>query len=278
MPRAIWSGSISFGLVSVPVRMFSAVEEHKLHFHFVHAPDGSRIGYEKICKAEEKPVPDEEIVKAFEYEKGEYVYLTDEDFEAAQVEGGRTIDIQAFVPYDEIDPIFFERTYYLAPAEDGEKVYALLARAMKDSGLSAVAKFVMRDRQYLACLRIRDGVITLERMHFADEIRDAGELAPKRTKVEKKELAMAAQLVEQFAGKFEPESFRNTYRDTLEEIIEAKRKGEEVHVPEVPEPEKPTDLMAALRASVEAAQSERKSAKGREGKSAKGRKRRAKAA
>jgi DNA end-binding protein Ku len=98
MPRAIWSGSISFGLVSVPVRMFSAVEEHKLHFHFVHAPDGSRIGYDTICKAEEKPVPEEEIVKAFEYEKGEYVYLTDEDFEAAQVEGGRTIDIQAFVP------------------------------------------------------------------------------------------------------------------------------------------------------------------------------------
>jgi DNA end-binding protein Ku len=141
---------------------------------------------------------------------------------------------------------------------------------MKDSGLSAVAKFVMRDRQYLACLRIREGVITLERMHFADEIRDAGELAPKGVRVDKKELAMAAQLVEQFAGKFEPESFQDTYRDTLGKIIEAKRKGEEVHVPEKPEPEAPTDLMAALRASVEAAQQERKRAKGR--------KRRAKAA
>jgi DNA end-binding protein Ku len=263
MARAIWSGSISFGLVSVPVRMFSAVEEHKLQFHYVHAPDGSRIGYEKICKAEEKPVPDEEIVKAYEYEKGEYVYLADEDFEAAQVEGGRTIDIQAFVPHDEIDPIFFEQTYYLGPAEDGEKVYALLARAMDDSGLAAVATFVMRDRQYLACLRIREGVITLERMHFADEIRDASELAPKRVRVDKKELAMAAQLVEQFSGKFEPESFRDTYSDTLRKIIEAKRKGEEIHVPEKPQPEAPADLMAALRASVEAAQKERKSAKGR---------------
>jgi DNA end-binding protein Ku len=263
MPRAIWSGSIAFGLVSVPVRMFSAVEEHKLEFHYVHEPDGSRIGYEKICKAEEKPVPDEEVVKAFEYEKGEYVYLTDEDFEAAQVEGGRTIDIRAFVPYEEIDPIFFERSYYLAPTEEGEKVYALLARAMEDSGLSAVAKFVMRDRQYLACLRIRESVITLERMHFADEVRDAGELAPKRARVDKKELAMAAQLVEQFSGKFEPERFRDTYRDMLYEIIEAKRKGEEIHVPEKPEPEAPTDLMAALRASVEAAQQERKSTKGR---------------
>jgi DNA end-binding protein Ku len=121
MARAIWSGSISFGLVSVPVRMFSAIEEHTLHFNYVHAPDGSRIGYEKICKAEDKPVPDDEIVKAFEYEKGEWVYMTDEDFEAAAEENHRMIDIRAFVPYEDIDPIFFERTYYLAPQEDGTR-------------------------------------------------------------------------------------------------------------------------------------------------------------
>jgi DNA end-binding protein Ku len=252
-PRAIWSGSISFGLVSVPVRMFSAIEEHTLHFHYVHAPDGSRIGYEKICKAEEKPVPDDEIVKAFEYDKGEWVYMTDEDFEAAAAENHRTIDIRAFVPYGEIDPIYFERTYYLAPQEDGEKVYALLVRAMDDAGLAGIAKWVMRDRQNLGLMRIREGVITLERMHFADEIRPAEDVAPKEAKVDKQELDMAAQLIEQYTGRFEPERFRDTYRDALCEIIEAKHRGEEVHAEREPEPEAPTDLMAALRASVEAA-------------------------
>jgi DNA end-binding protein Ku len=251
-PRAIWSGSISFGLVSVPVRMFSAIEEHTLHFNYVHAPDGSRIGYEKICKAEEKPVPDDEIVKAFEYDKGEWVYMADEDFEAAAAENHRTIDIRAFVPYEEIDPIYFERTYYLAPQEDGEKVYALLVRAMDDAGLAGIAKWVMRDRQNLGLMRIRERVITLERMHFADEIRPAEDVAPKDAKVDKQELDMAAQLIEQYTGRFEPEKFRDTYRDALCEIIEAKHRGEEVHVEREPEPEAPTDLMAALRASVEA--------------------------
>ena len=255
MPRAIWSGSISFGLVAVPVRMTSAVSEHKLHFNYVHEPDGSPIGYEKICKAEEKPVPDDEIVKAFEIEKGEWVYMTDEDFEAAAVDqGAKTVDIQAFVPYEEIDPVFFERTYYLEPQEGGEKVYALLARALEDSGLVGVAKLVMRDRQHLACLRIRDGVITLERMHFADEIRPTKGLAPGRKKLAEQELAMAKQLVEQFSGSFEPESFRDTYRDTLCEIIRAKQRGETVAAPEAPEAEEPVDLMAALRASIDAAQ------------------------
>ena len=254
MPRAIWSGSISFGLVSVPVRMTSAVSEHKLHFNFVHEPDGSPIGYEKVCKKEGKPVGDDEIVKAFEIEKGEWVYMTDEDFEAAAVDqGAKTVDIQAFVPYEEIDPVFFERTYYLEPQEGGEKVYALLARAMEDSGLVGVAKLVMRDRQHLACLRIREGVITLERMHFADEIRATKGLAPGRTKLAKQELAMAKQLVEQFSGSFEPESFRDTYRDTLCEIIRAKQRGETVAAPEAPEAEEPVDLMAALRASIDAA-------------------------
>src|SRR5215204_7189232 len=152
---------ISFGLVNVPVRMYSAIDEHDLHFNYVHEKDGSRIGYEKYCKAEEKPVPDDEIVKAFEVEKGEFVYMADEDFEAAQVEGYKTIAIRDFVPYDEIDPIFFERTYYLGPQEGAEKVYALLLRAMEDSELAAITTYVLRDRQNLGCLRIRDGAIVL---------------------------------------------------------------------------------------------------------------------
>src|SRR5919199_2894261 len=133
MPRAIWTGAITFGLVNVPVRIYGAVSEHKLHFNLVHEPDDSPIGYQKICKAEGRPVPDDEIVKAFEFEKGEYVYMRDEDFDAAAAENHRTIDIRDFVPYDAIDPIYFERTYYLGPDENAEKVYALLLQAMERS-------------------------------------------------------------------------------------------------------------------------------------------------
>lgn len=263
MPRAVWSGTIAFGLVSVPVRMFSAVEEHKLHFRFLHEPDGSPIGYDKVCKAEGRLVPDAEIVKAFEVEKGEFVYMTDEDFETAEAEaqGGRTIDIRAFVPYEEIDPIYFERTYYLGPAEGGERVYGLLVRAMEETALAAVAKFVMRNKDNLACVRVRDGVLTLERMHFADEVRPAAELAPEGAKVEKAELDMAKRLIEEFSGKFEPGRFHDTYRDKLCEIIRAKQRGETVAAAEVEEAEAPTDLMAALRASVEAAQGRRRAPK-----------------
>ena len=257
MVRSLWTGSISFGLVNVPVRMYSAVEEHTLHFNLVHEPDGSRIGYEKVCKAEDKPVPDDEIVKAFEYEKGEWVYMTDEDFEAAAAENHRTMDIRGFVPFDDVDPIYFERTYYLGPAQDGERVYALLARAMADSGLAGVAKWVMRDRQNLGLLRVRDGVIAVARMHFADEIRSPEGLAPSDAEVNEQELEMAAQLIEQFKGEFRPEEYRDTYRDALCEIIEAKRKGKEIRVAAEPEPEAPTDLMSALRASVEAARRDR---------------------
>jgi DNA end-binding protein Ku len=261
VPRAIWSGSIAFGLVNVPVRMFSAVEEHTLHFRFVHEPDGSPIGYDKVCKAEGRSVPDSEIVKAFEVEKGEFVYLSDEDFETAEAEaqGGHTIDIRAFVPHEQIDPIYFERTYYLGPAEGGERVYVLLARALEESGLAAVAKFVMRNRDNLACVRVREGVLTLERMHFADEVRPTGKLAPGGVKVEKAELEMAKRLIEEWSDKFEPKQFHDTYRDKLCEIIRAKQRGETVKALETEEPEAPTDLMAALRASVEAAQGRRRS-------------------
>jgi DNA end-binding protein Ku len=252
-PRAIWTGSIAFGLVNVPVRMYGAIEDRGLHFNYVHEPDGSRIGYEKICKAEEKPVPDSEVVKAFEYEKGEWVYMSDEDFEAAAAENHRTIDIRQFVPFEEIDPIYFERTYYLGPEENGERVYALLLRAMDESGLAGIAKWVMRDRQNLGCLRVREGAITLERMHFAEEIRPLEEIAPRKAEVDKRELEMASQLIEQFKGEFRAQDYHDTYRDALCEIIKRKRKGEEIHAESEPEPEAPTDLMDALRASLEAA-------------------------
>ena len=253
MARALWTGSISFGLVNVPVRMYSALDEHDLHFNLIHEPDGGRIGYQKICKKDDKPVPDDEIVKAFEFAKDEFVVLTDEDFEAAKVEGVKSIDISDFVPYEEIDPIYFERTYYLGPQDGGEKVYALLRKAMEQTELAAIGKFVMRDRQHVGCLRVRDGVITLERMFFHDEIRPVDDIGPKNVKVAKSELDMATALIEQFTGKFEPEKYEDTYRDALMKVIRAKRKGKTITAPEPEVEEEPTDLLAALRASVEAA-------------------------
>ena len=258
MPRALWTGSISFGLVNVPVRLYSAISEHKLQFHFVHQKDDGPIGYKKICKKEDKPVPEKEIVKAFEYRKGKYVYMEDEDFEAARVEGYKTIDITDFVPYEQIDPIYFAHTYYVGPQEGAEKVYSLLVKAMEDSELAGIAKFVMRDRQYLGALRVREGTITLEQLYFADEVRPVEEIKPKRARVEKRELEMAQQLIDSFSGDWKPEQYKDTYRDALCEVIEAKRKGKEVHVAAEPEEEQPTDLMTALRASVEASKGGRR--------------------
>src|SRR5581483_8173437 len=252
MPRAIWSGTVSFGLVSIPVRMFAAVSEHKLHFNLVHRKDESPIGYEKVCKLEGREVPESEIVKAYELENGEYVYLEDEDFEAAEAEGGHAFDIEQFVPIEEIDPIYFERSYYLAPQEGAEKVYTLLVRAMEEAELAAIGTFVMREREYLACLRIRDGVITLERMYFHDEVRPPSDIRPARARVSTEELEMAATLIDRFKGSFDPKQYSDTYTERLLEVIRRKRKGEEIHaVPEV-EPEEAPDLLAALRASREA--------------------------
>jgi DNA end-binding protein Ku len=253
MPRAIWSGSISFGLVNVPVRMYSAIDEHDLHFNLLHEPDSSRIGYQKVCKKEEKPVPDDEIVKAYEVNKGKFVVLSDEDFESVQAEGVKSIDISDFVPYDEIDPIYFERTYYLGPQDGAEKVYALLRQAMEDSGLAAIATYVMRERQHLGCLRVREGTITLERMFFHDEIRPVDEIRPRRTKPEKRELEMAASLIDQFSGSFDPAKYQDTYQKALMQVIRAKQKGKTVKPPQGPEQEEPVDLLDALRASLEAA-------------------------
>ena len=256
MPRAIWSGSISFGLVSVPVRMYSAISEQDLHFNYVHAPDGSRIGYEKVCKAEGRPVPDDEIVRAFEIEEDEYVYMSDEDFEAAEPETHRTIEIRDFVPYEEIDPIYFERTSYLGPAEGGERVYALLVRAMEEANLAGIAKYVMRGKQHLGCLRIREGAITLEKMYFADEIRPLEDIAPENAPVDDRELEMARRLIASYAGSFDIEKYEDTYRDALCEIIRAKQKGRKPPRPRAA-PERPPDLIEALRASLEAVQGAR---------------------
>src|SRR5919201_6390164 len=205
MPRAIWTGSISFGLVNIPARIYSAVHEHKLTFHLAHAKDDGPIGYQKICKLESKPVPDGEIVKVFEFDKGEFVQMTDEDFAAAQVEGQHTIDLEDFVPYEQIDPTFFAHTYLVGPQDGAERPYSLLVRAMEESELAGIGKFVMRSRQYLGCLRVREGTLTLEQLHFADEVDPPAGIVPNRLpSVAKKELDMALTLIDGFSGKWEP--------------------------------------------------------------------------
>ena len=254
MARAIWSGAITFGLVNVPIRMYSAIDEKDLRFNLLHIKDGSRIGYEKICKDEGVAVPDSEISTAYEVSKGEYVYLDDDDFARAAGPLGRTIDLADFVPYGEIDPIYFERTYYLGPAEGYEKVYALLMTAMKNAGLAGIATYVMRKKQHLGCLRVRDDVLTLSKMFFADEIRTVDEIAPAdAVAVGARELEMATELIERFTGPFEPERYHDVYREALLGVIKAKQKGTPVQVESQPETVVP-DLMDALRASLDAHQ------------------------
>jgi DNA end-binding protein Ku len=251
-PRAIWTGSITFGLVNVPVRVYSAIHEHKLHFQLVHEPDDGPIGYQKICKLEDKPVPSDEVVKAFEIEKGVLVHMTDDDFAAVQVEGQHTIDLEDFVPYEEIDPTFFAHTYLVGPQEGAERPYALLMRAMEQSGLAGIGKFVMRGRQYLGCLRIRNGALTLEQMYFADEVDPPEAIVPSDLPdVARRELDMALSLIQSFTGEWDPERYRDTYHEELCAIIKAKRKGKEVHRAPQPADESPPDLMEALRLSLE---------------------------
>ena len=255
MPRSIWSGAISFGLVNVPVRLYPAVREHALHFHLVHERDNSPIGYQKICKKEQMPVPDDEVVKAFEYRDGEYVFMSDEDFERAQGEKTRTIDVLDFVPQEQIDPIFFAKTYYAGPADGAERVYALFVHALADSQLVGIAKLVLRDRQRLVALRVREGVITIEQLHFADEIANEGEIRPSGQRVGKQELELARQLVESTTTVWKPERYKDTYRDELRRAIESKQKaGKKRRAPELEpaeEPERAPDLLEALRQSLD---------------------------
>ena len=259
MPRAIWSGAISFGLINVPVRMFSAIQENDLRFHMVPEKDGSRIGYDKVAKKDGKPVDDDDIVKAYETAKGKLVYLSDDDFEAAQTKGYHSIDVTDFVPYEQIDPIYFEHTYYLGPQDGAEKVYALLVQALERSGLVGIGSFVMRQREQLGCIRVREGALTLEKLFFADEVRDPDTITPsRRVKVEKRELRMATELIDRFSGDFDPSKYRDTYRDALLKVIRQKQKGKEIKVPERQEPSTPDDLMEALRASLDEAKGSRK--------------------
>jgi DNA end-binding protein Ku len=250
MPRALWTGTIAFSLVSVPIRLYPATRDADLHFHLVHEPDGSRIGYAKLCKDEDKVVPDDEIVRAFETDDGELVQMDADDFAAAEAERYRTIDVRDFVPYDQIDPILFEHTYYAGPDKGGEHVYALLARAMDEAGLAGIGTFVFHERERLGCLRVREGVITLEQMRFADEVRPLDGVGPGRQRVDRRELELAGELIERLTGDFKHGRYKDTYRERLCAVIERKRRGKPVKAPKERKREAPDDLLAALERSL----------------------------
>jgi DNA end-binding protein Ku len=250
MARAIWSGTISFGLVSVPVKMFSATESKELKFHFLHKDDLTPIGYDKVRKDTGEHVDPEDIVRGFEVEKGRYVPLEDEDLDRLDIELTHAIDICDFVDLDEIDPIYFRKAYYLAPQDGAEKPYRLLVKALEETGKVGIAKVVIRNKQHLAALRTYERSLLLETMYYPDEIRQP-ESVDGRGQLPKAEVEMAKSLVENLSEPFKPDKYDDRYRKELLALIRKKAKGQKLPEPEEQEEAEVVDLMAALRESVE---------------------------
>jgi DNA end-binding protein Ku len=263
MPRAIWSGAISFGLVNIPIKLFNGVSRKNVHFNQIDSRTGSRIQYRKVSAADGEEVPAEAIVKGYQLASGDYVLVGDDELAGLDPEASRTVDIEQFVDLDEIDPMFYDSAYYVAPDKAAMKPYALLAQAMEEEGKVAIARFVMRTKQYLAALRSKDGVLVLSTMVYADEVNDPFDLAEidgvTDTDVSSRELQMASQLIESLTEPFEPEKFEDTYRNQVLDLVERKAAGEEeiVAAPAPAAEEKVVDLMAALEASVKEAKESR---------------------
>ncbi len=253
--KTIWKGAISFGLVTIPVKVYTATEEKTLKFNQLHAPDGGRIRYKRVCSIDGEEVSYGDIVKGYEYEKDHYVTLTDEELDALPVKTARAIEIERFVDSEQIDPIYFQRSYYLVPDGTGVKAYHLLREAMSDDSKVALAKVAFRDKEHLATVRLRENVLVLETMFWPDEIRAARfDELDEEVELRPQEIKMARSLIDSLSDDFEPEDFQDEYRSALEDLISKKVQGEEVTYAEPAEPSKVVDLMDALRASVEAAQ------------------------
>jgi DNA end-binding protein Ku len=253
---SIWKGSISFGLVSIPVKLYSATEERDVSFHQVHREDGGRIRYKRVCQIDGEEVQYSDIAKGYELSSGEVVVLTDDDFSDLPLSTSRTIDVLEFVPLEQVDPIYFSKSYYLEPDGTGAKPYVLLREALEGSGRVALVKVALRQRESLATVRVRDGVFVLEMMLWPDEVREASfGFLDEDIDVRPQELQMAQSLIDTLSGDFQPEQYSDNYREALQALIDAKVQGKEVVQPEQPAADtgKVVDLMAALRASVEAA-------------------------
>ena len=258
MARAIWSGSISFGLLNVPVKLYSAVARRGISLREIRESDGARIRHRRVAEGTDEEVPYEKIQKAFEITSGNYVPISKDEMAALAPEKTRAIEVKDFVDLDQIDPIYFDSPYYLGPAEGAEKAYSLLASAMKRSGKVAIARFVFRNKEHLAALRSDNGVLTLTTMRFADEVVPPDELddvlPAEQPKVAKKEVEMAEQLIDSLTSDFDPSAYRDEYREELMSLIERKAEGKEIVAPEAAEPQatKAPDLMAALEESIAA--------------------------
>lgn len=253
--RSIWKGAISFGLVTIPVKLYSATEQRDVSFHQVHRADAGRIKYKRVCTVCGEEVPYADIAKGYELSSGEIVVLTDEDFAELPLSTSRRIDVLQFTPSDQVDPIYFAKSYYLEPEATGAKPYVLLRDALERSGQVAVVKVALRQRESLATLRVRDGVFVLETMLWPDEVRTADfPFLEEDIEVRPQELTMAGSLIETMSGDFDPTEYKDAYREALQAVIEAKVEGKEIVQPEAPEEEPAAaDLLSALRASVEAA-------------------------
>ncbi len=251
-PRSIWSGTISFGLVSIPVRLYTATESHDVHFHLLHKSDGVRLQNVRWCPKHERAVPWDEVVRGFEYAKGQYVPVTDEDLDHLPVKTVHTVDISDFVKLEEVDPIYYDKAYYLAPEETGAKAFVLLRQALEQTGRAAVAKVAIRDKESLCLVRPYQDVLTLETMLYANEIRSTKDIAVGGVGVSPKEIQMAISLIENLSDSFDPQRYHDEYQAALKTLIDAKVEGAPLPAPPSERGEKIVDLMEALRASVEA--------------------------
>jgi DNA end-binding protein Ku len=252
--RSIWTGSITFGLVNIPVKLFLAVREKNIQFHMLHDQDNVRLQRKMVCPADGKEVHAEHVVKGYEVSPGEYVVVREEELEAAAPKKSKTIEMEDFVDLGQIDPVYFDRPYYVVPQEQGVKAYRLLVEAMEKSKKVGIARFVMRNKEYLCALRPQDGALVLETMHFNDEVIPVDKVdgVPHKAKSDDRELKMASQLIDSLSTKFKPEKYHDTYREAVQEIIEKKAEGEEVVTQPAVEEKKGrvTNLMAALEASL----------------------------
>ena len=263
MARAMWKGSLAFGLVNIPVELHTAVRDSRPHFRMLHADDKSPIRFERVCAREGKPVAWDDLVKGYEYEKGRFVVLTKDDFKAAALEKNRTVDIRNFVKGEEIDDRFFESSYFLTPQKGGERAYALLREAIKETGLVGIATIVLREAQHLAALEVKGRAMVLTMMRYAEELVDTAEYNfPASSDIRKPELQMARTLVEQLADKWDPTQYTDEYRANLMKIIKAKMKGKTVTLHETEEPRSAevVDLMERLRQSLQGTGSRKRKA------------------
>jgi DNA end-binding protein Ku len=267
MPRSIWNGTIAFGLVNVPIKVYSATESKTVHFHEVHLADGARIEHRRICPDDGEQVDYDDIVKGFEVRKGEWVELTDDEIAAAAGPGSRLVDVDHFVPTDDIDPLYYERTYYLGAGDDGEDAYALLHAALDRSGRAAVGRWVFHNRERTVLVRALEDVLALHTMRYADELVDPAKFKLGRVnrKPTKREIEMASALVDGLHTEFDPSEYKDTYRRAVLRLIKRKAEGKEIEPPDEEAPEPSDDLVAALQASMDGRKtgSRRKRAKAR---------------